>query len=186
MGRSFFKWPSIGSVFVLISINGYQKAMAEGEDMDLFMKKLNFGSRDNGRTPMQWDSSTNSGFTSGIPWLPANPNFKTINVQAENSDPESVLNHFRNMTKLRKENPVLVYGGYELLSPEHSAIYAYTRSLGNEKWLVLLNFSDSSSSIELKDIEPLDNVLINNYNTIEKTERNISLQPYQAVILSTK
>ncbi|MCB0371454.1 MAG: alpha-glucosidase [Muricauda sp.] len=183
LGMTNIDFDSISQYQDIAAINGYQKALSEGEDMGLFMEKLNFGSRDNGRTPMQWDGSTNAGFTSGTPWLPANPNFKTINVQVEDSDSNSVLNHFRGLTKLRKENPVLVYGSYELISPEHPTIYAYTRALGNEKWLVLLNFSNSDSSIKLDYIKPSDNVLINNYNVIDISQGEISLQPYQAVIL---
>ena len=123
------------------SISDFPPANAgNGEDMDAFMVQLNYYSRENGRTPMQWDDSPQAGFTSGTPWKRINDNYRTINVDAQHADPNSVLNHFRAMTKLRKENLVLVYGDYQLLQPEHPAVYAYTRELDGVKWLVLQNW----------------------------------------------
>ena len=99
-------------------------------------------------------------------------------------DPNSVLNHFRKMVKLRKDNEVLVYGDYELLQAEHPDIYAFTRTLGNVKMLVLLNFRDHDSSIELSELKLVENTLINNYDSIGEIENEkITLKPYQAVIL---
>ena len=91
--------------------------------MDEFMKNLNYSSRENSRTPMQWDDSDNAGFTTGMPWKRVNENHKVINVAAQDKDPNSILNHFRKMTQLRKDNSVLVYGKYELLQKEHPDIY---------------------------------------------------------------
>jgi len=99
LGMTNIDFDTITQYQDIAAINGYQKALSEGEDMDLFMKKLNFGSRDNGRTPMQWNDSENAGFTLGTPWLPVNPNYVDINVKKENSNPGSVLNHFRELTK---------------------------------------------------------------------------------------
>lgn len=152
--------------------------------MELFMKKLNFGSRDNGRTPMQWDNSEHAGFTNGTPWLPVNDNTVDINVEDENADPNSVLNHFRKMTDLRKQNPVLVYGAYELQVPEHPDIYAYTRVLGDKKVLILLNFSKETSEIKLKDDWSNCSILINNYSDAELFEHSIKMKPFQAIILN--
>lgn len=166
--------------------NGYQKALAEGEDMELYMKKLNFGSRDHGRSPMQWNASAQAGFTNGKPWLPVNPNFKKINVQLQEKDPNSVLNHFKKMTALRKENPTLVYGRYTLLSPDHPAIYAYTRSWEGTQFLVLLNFSDQASSLNLPmDISDAQQ-LISNTDQLVRNGTAVTLSPYQSVILKIK
>ncbi|MFH6767790.1 alpha-glucosidase [Gaetbulibacter aquiaggeris] len=182
IGMTNINFDSISQYKDIAALNGYKKALSDGEDMALFMKKLNFLSRDNGRTPMQWDDSKNSGFTSGEPWLPVNDNYKDINVSAQNKDPNSVLNHFIKMVKLRKENEVLVYGKYDLLQAEHPDIYAYTRTLNTEKILVLLNFTNHESKIELPEIKMILEPLINNYKTVDATENTISLKPYQAIL----
>lgn len=182
IGMTNINFDSISQYKDIAALNGYKKALSDGEDMELFMKKLNFLSRDNGRTPMQWDDSKNSGFTSGEPWLPVNDNYKDINVSGQNKDPNSVLNHFRKMVKLRKENEVLVYGKYDLLQAEHPDIYAYTRTLNDEKVLVLLNFTNHESKIELPEIKMILEPLINNYKTVDATEKTIILQPYQAIL----
>ncbi|MGA8854824.1 MAG: alpha-glucosidase [Christiangramia sp.] len=166
------------------AINGYKKAKSEGKDMDQYMKELNFLSRDNARTPMQWNSTEHAGFTSGKPWLPVNENYKQVNVAVEKENPNSVLNYFKQLTKLRNENQVLVYGDYKLIQKEHPNIYAYTRSLENDKMMILLNFSDSESEIELKDDS--SKILINNYDDLQSEKGNITLKPFQAVILKMK
>ncbi|MCB0517873.1 MAG: alpha-glucosidase [Lewinellaceae bacterium] len=168
------------------AINGYKKVKNEGGDVEQYLKDLRFGSRDNGRTPMQWDSSEQAGFTSGPPWLPVNANYRQVNVEAENKDPASVLNHFRKMVQLRKQHPALVYGKYQLLQPEHPTVYAYTRSLGDEELLVLLNFSDKKSGLALADVATIGEVLINNYGTVEMDKDAVRLEPYQALVFSLK
>ncbi len=184
LGMTNIDFDSISQYQDIAAINGYQKALSNGEDMELFMKKLNFGSRDNGRTPMQWDNSQHAGFTNGTPWLPANDNYVDINVEDENADPNSVLNHFRKMTELRKQNPVLVYGSYELVVPEHPNIYAFTRTLDDKIVLVLLNFSEETSEIKLKDEWGNHSILINNYPDAEFFEDSVKMKPYQAVIFN--
>jgi oligo-1,6-glucosidase len=166
------------------AINGYKKVINQGGDVAKYMEDLKFASRDNGRTPMQWDSSRNANFTTGTPWLPVNENYTTINVAAEEKDPSSVLNHFKKMTQLRKDNAVFVYGKYTLLAPEHEDIYAYSRELADDRVLVLLNFTDHDSTIELTEIESIGETLINNLNEIDRANNHIRLKPYQAVIFS--
>jgi len=168
----------------IAAINGYKKAQKQGEDMDEYMRNLRFGSRDHGRTPMQWDDSQNAGFTTGTPWLPLNPNYTTVNVQAEEENPQSVLNHFKKMTALRKNNEVLIYGEYELIQKEHKQVHAYTRSLDNQNMMVLLNFSDTEAAVGINDLHTYGDPLINNYDSFEKTGTSAVLKPYQAVILA--
>jgi oligo-1,6-glucosidase len=166
------------------AIGDYQRALASGADMDEFMKQLNYYSRENGRTPMHWDTSDNAGFTTGVPWKKVNDNYTEINVEAQNSDPNSVLNHFRKMAKLRNENLVLIYGKYQILQPEHPTVYAYTRKYENEEWLVLLNFSDSKSKFTSTEIDRIAETKINNYQLNPLDGNTIELQPYQAIIFS--
>jgi len=168
----------------IAAINGYKKAKSQGEDMETFMQNLRFGSRDHGRTPMQWNASEHAGFTSGNPWLPLNPNYVDVNTEAELADENSVLNHFKKMTALRKESDVLIYGDYELLLPEHPQVYAYTRSLGDEQFLVMLNFSKEKVSVALEELGNFSELKINNYSNLNKQANELLLEPYQAVILA--
>jgi oligo-1,6-glucosidase len=170
----------------IAAINGYTSAKAKGEDLELYLKTMNLLSRDNGRTPMQWDASKNAGFSEKVPWLPVHENYKKVNVAHQEKEPGSVLNHFKKMVLLRKENLVLVYGKYTLLQKEHKTIYAYTRVLEDEKMLVLLNFSNQKSSIEIPEIKNIDAICINNYKFIDHQATKVTLQPYQAVIYSLK
>ena len=148
----------------IAAINGYKKAASDGEDLEHYLKKLNLLSRDNGRTPMQWDASKNAGFSNETPWLPVHKNHTTVNVLNQENDQNSVLNHFRKMVALRKDNLLLVYGNYEIIQEEHPTIYAYSRTLEDQKMTVLLNFSESESSISLPNFDHSKKVLINNYN----------------------
>lgn len=169
------------------TIAEYEKVKLAGGDLQQFIEdQKTGGARDNGRTPMQWDTTTNAGFTTGTPWLSVNKNYKEINVASQNENPNSILNYFRNMVKLRKENPVLIYGTYHLLQAEHPDIYAYTRILNHEKMLVLLNFSSHISNINLKEIETIKETVINNYESVDIENDKVSLKPYQAVIFSIK
>lgn len=167
----------------IAAVNGYKSIEAKGGDLNLYLKKMNLLSRDNGRTPMQWDASENSGFSIKRPWLPVNKNYKTVNVANQEKDINSVLNHFKKMVLIRKENLVLVYGKYTLIQKEHLTIYAYTRVLYEEKMLVLLNFSEEKSSISIPYLSKNPKVLINNYNRLTITKNSIELAPYQAVII---
>lgn len=183
LGMTNIHFDSIGQYRDIAAINGYKKAKASGADMELFMKTLNFMSRDNGRTPMQWDATKNAGFTDGSPWLPVNENHSYIHVEAEDKDPNSCLNYFRKMVRLRKNNPVLVYGDYELLFPDHESLYAYTRTLGEDKMLVLLNFSTQTTTVDLPENLSVKETLINNYPAaIEAENSRLTLQPYQAIV----
>ena len=167
----------------IAAINGYKKAASDGEDLEHYLKKLNLLSRDNGRTPMQWDASKNAGFSNETPWLPVHKNHTTVNVLNQENDQNSVLNHFRKMVALRKDNLLLVYGNYEIIQEEHPTIYAYSRTLDDEKMTVLLNFSESESSISLPNFDHSKKVLINNYNEFSVDKNTITLKPYQAVVL---
>ena len=167
----------------IAAINGYKKAASDGEDLEHYLKKLNLLSRDNGRTPMQWDTTKNAGFSNETPWLPVHKNHTTVNVLNQENDQNSVLNHFRKMVALRKDNLLLVYGNYEIIQEEHPTIYAYSRTLEDQKMLILLNFSELESSIELSNYDLTTKVIINNYSEFSIDKNTITLKPYQAVVL---
>ena len=165
----------------LESINAYRELVESGlyTDEDMF-PKIAHKSRDNARTPMQWDASENAGFTTGTPWIAVNPNYKKINVADQLKREDSVFHYYQKLIRLRKENEIIVYGNYELLLPEDENIFAYTRTLGNQKLLVVCNFSKSEQRFDFSGYENAK-VLISNYNR-DAGEDGI-LKPYEATVL---
>ena len=165
----------------LESINAYRELVESGlyTDEDMF-PKIAHKSRDNARTPMQWDASENAGFTTGTPWIAVNPNYKKINVADQLKREDSVFHYYQNLIRLRKENEIIVYGNYELLLPEDENIFAYTRTLDNQKLLVVCNFSKSEQKFDFSGYENAK-VLISNYNR-DAGEDGI-LKPYEATVL---
>ena len=186
LGMTNIDMPTIAEYDDIEALGKYKTALAANEDMVEFMKVLNYSSRENGRTPMQWNESENAGFTTGVPWKKVNENFKYINVTVQNKDPNSILNHFRKMANVRRNNPVLIYGQYEVLQKEHPKIYAFTRELANVKMLVLLNFSPEKATINLHEIAYIQDTIINNYDTFIREVTTANLLPYQAVIFKIK
>lgn len=166
------------------AITMYNKTKKSGGNIDQYLTELKFSSRDNGRTPMQWDSTRYAGFSEATPWLAVNANSGQVNVAAEERNPASVLNHFRALTELRKSNPVLVYGQYNLLLKDHPDVYAYTRILGDIRVVVILNFSKGESTINLDELKSKKSTLINNYDELVIDGASVTLKPYQAVIFN--
>lgn len=163
----------------LFTINYYNGLKEKGEDYDGFLKSHSKISRDNARTPMQWDNNKQGGFTESKPWLAINENYNYINVAEQESNPNSVLHFFRKMVHLRKSNLILVYGKFELVDIDNKQIFAYTRSLHKEQLLVVLNFSDTTAILNTSIPFNHKNILISNY---ENPNINNTFQPYAAVI----
>lgn len=170
----------------IAAINGYKKVVNESGDVRKYLSDLKLSSRDNGRTPMQWSAAEEGGFSSGKSWLPVNKNHAEINVAAEEKNSNSVLNHFRELTYLRRNNPIFVYGQYKLIQKEHPNIYAYTRVWEGDKILVLLNFKAEQAKIELPEAKRIGQTLIDNYDGVNVQGNVVSLKPYQAVIFRLK
>jgi len=165
----------------LESINAYRELVESGlftkEDM---FPKIAHKSRDNARTPMQWDASENAGFTTGTPWIAINPNYKKINVADQLKREDSVFHYYKKLIRLRKENEIIVYGKYEILLPEDDNIFAYTRSLDGKKLLTVCNFSKTEQKFDFSGYEKAK-VLISNYE--RDIRENSILKPYEAVVL---
>lgn len=165
------------------TLNEYNHQKNTGGNIPAFLKRIQFESRDNGRTPFQWDNTTNAGFSTGTPWLSVNKNYKTLNAAAQETDPNSCLNYTRNVIKLRTSNPVFVYGKYALLDKNNPTVYAYTREYEGQKILVALNFSikNATANIQLNKNAKL---LLGNYkNTpLMSGKTTISMRPYEAII----
>ena len=165
----------------LESVNAYRELVESGlyTDGDMF-PKIAHKSRDNARTPMQWDASENAGFTTGKPWIAVNPNYKKINVADQLKREDSVFHYYQKLIRLRKENEIIVYGNYELLLPEDENIFAYIRTLDNQKLLVVCNFSKSEQKFDFSGYENAK-VLISNYN--RDARKDGILKPYEATVL---
>jgi oligo-1,6-glucosidase len=161
------------------TLNEYKHIKNTGGDLKQFEKTAQFDARDNGRTPMQWDSGSQGGFTTGTPWIKVNANYATINAAIEEKDPNSCLNFFKRLVLLRKNFPVLVYGGYRLLDKDNPRVYAYTRTLESKTMLILLNFTALTSSVHTDIRLDKAKLLLDNY---EKGPQGNTLRPYEAAI----
>lgn len=161
--------------------NLYYIKKEEGISHEEVMKTIWATSRDNSRTPMQWDESINAGFTSGRPWIGVNPNHTEINVAQQEQDPNSVLGFYKKMISLKKENPIFTYGTYDLILEDHKQIFAYTRTLDNEKVLVICNLTDSKVVYEYKNLELKYSGLLLSNHSVEQHENctTIILKPYE-------
>lgn len=160
-------------------LTNYAQVKAKGGDLKRFLEGMKISSRDNGRTPMQWDTTLSAGFSSGRPWLPVNGNYKTINAAAQENDPNSCLNYFRNMIRLRKENDVLIYGRFALVDKDNPDVFAFTRELNGRKFLVLLNFKSKMSKTNTGMDLSKAKILMHNYLT---ASTDGTLKPWEAVI----
>lgn len=159
--------------------NMYKKRLAEGYPEEEILRSIYAKGRDNARTPMQWNGQENAGFTTGIPWLPVNPNYTSINAEAALADPDSVFWYYKKLIALRKEYPVFVEGDFTLLEEEHPQLFVYRRSTKNEQILVVCNFSGTDVSWSLPGEWTTAEMLISNYpDQVQKT-----LRPWEATIL---
>ena len=163
-------------------LNMYRERLQQGYSKEDVMNSIYAKGRDNARTPMQWDESENAGFTTGTPWIAVNPNYPEINAKAQKRDSDSVFCFYQRLIHLRKEEPIFVEGKFELILEEDEQIFAYTRTLGDEKMLVCANFSGEPAQCDLLTQWKGAQELIHNYEgTLEK-----ELRPYEAVILLRK
>ncbi len=184
LGMNNIKFDSIKDYRDIETLNYYKKLESEHGDIQYFLNGQKISARDNGRTPFQWNNTAHAGFTTGTPWLKANPNSDTINVASEEADPNSTLHYFRKMVQLRKALPELVYGSYHLLDADNMQVYAYTRILDDKKLVIIMNFSAKNTGFTLPtSVGKPGEVLINNFKEYMIVNNTISLQPYQAVVV---
>lgn len=179
LGMTNIRFDKIEDYRDVQTLNEYAFQKTIGGDLNIFIKRKAFESRDNGRTPFQWDTSIHAGFSIGTPWIKVNPNYKNINAAAQETDANSVLNYFRKMVQLRKSTPALVYGKYTLLDKDNPAVYAYTRELDGEKYLIVLNFSANTASVNTGINISKAKLLIHNYVNASTGDQ---LQPYEALV----
>jgi oligo-1,6-glucosidase len=151
LGMTNVPFASIDDFRDIESRNHFADAVAAGQDPDEVLAGLRAMSRDNGRTPVQWDDSPHAGFTTGTPWIPVNPNFTEINAQAALADPDSVLQHYRALIALRHADRTVVHGDFTMLLADEPRVYAFTRRLGDTVLLVVGNFSGETVTVDLPD-----------------------------------
>jgi oligo-1,6-glucosidase len=142
---------TIGDFRDIESLNHYREAVAHGGEPAAVLAAMRPVSRDNARTPMQWDDSAHAGFTTGTPWIPLNPNYKEINAAAAVADQDSVFHYYRRLIELRHTEPVVAHGDFTMLLPVDPKVYAFTRTLDDVTLLVLGNFSASAVSVDVPD-----------------------------------
>lgn len=159
-----------------------QTVLPGGMDQEEALKALRFKSRDNARTPMQWDSTDNAGFTSGHPWINVNPNYKEINAEESLKDPDSVFHYYHKLIEVRKQHDVIVYGTYEIYFPDDPNLYVYTRTLGNSTLFIALNFTKDQHQLTIPDGLNLTGakLIISNYNNSDVIPTN--LRSYEAIV----
>ena len=164
----------------------YYSKLEQGMAHDDIMEIIWATARGNSRTPMQWSQAVNGGFTTGTPWLAVNPNYQTINVEAQEEDPDSILNFYKEMIALRKSEDIFVYGTYDLVFEDHKDIYAYTRTLGEKRVLILCNLTNKQTSINLDEITVLTDQLLLSNIPVEEHEsiQELTLKPFESRIYS--
>ncbi len=155
LGMTNMPFTDISQYRDIEALHHYRDAVARGVRPEVVMAALAAKGRDNARTPMQWDATADAGFTTGEPWLPVNPNKDEVNAEAAVADPDSVFHHYRRLAALRHDLPVVVDGGFELLLPADEQVWAFTRTLGDERLLVLANCSSRSASVNPDDVPDL-------------------------------
>ena len=167
----------------LESINAFHELTEQGkmteEDM---LAAISYKGRDNARTPMQWDDSAYAGFSTANPWIMVNPNYTKINAKDQVNREDSVFKYYQKLIKLRHESELIVYGTYDLILDDDKDIYAYIRTLGNEKLIVYCNFSENTREVEIPEEFVNGKVLISNYCDA-KANRKITLRPYEAIVI---
>ena len=167
----------------LESINAFHELTEQGkmteEDM---MAAIGYKGRDNARTPMQWDDSAYAGFSTANPWIMVNPNYTKINAKDQVNREDSVFKYYQKLIKLRHESELIVYGTYDLILDDDKDIYAYIRTLGDEKLIVYCNFSENTREVELPEEFTNGKVLISNYIDA-KVNHKITLRPYEAIVI---
>ena len=186
LGMTNVPFASIEDFRDIESLNHYRQAVAAGEDPDRVLAALRAISRDNARTPMQWDDDPHAGFTSGTPWLPVNPNYVDINAAAQVTDGQSVYAHYRRLIALRHEHPVVAHGDFTLLAPDDPVVYAFLRRLGQVEWLVAANFSADTAGLDLPEPDRWTGaeLTLGNYPHPQPNGDRLDLRPWEAVVLS--
>ena len=182
IGMTNVKFNDINEYDDIRSINEYNQLINQGMSPKDALEHIWNTSRDNTRTPMQWDDSLNAGFSKSNPWIHVNPNYKYINVKEQLEDDDSILNFYKKMIKIKKSSECLIYGKYNLILEDDTNIFAYERILNDEKFLVICNLKSESSNYKYEKLTlKYENLILSNYNVdAHKDLNNFELKPWEA------
>jgi oligo-1,6-glucosidase len=183
IGMTNVKFESIEDYRDIETLNAYRDLTPDLLTHDEIFKGIHERGRDNARTPIQWNSSPNAGFTTGTPWIHVNPNYDSINAERVVEDKDSIFYYYQKLIQLRKQNEIIVYGKYDVILEDDEQIYAFTRTLGDEELLVICNFSEETPTFVLPgDIEFAEKeLMISNYTQDDNQSiEQFTLKPYEA------
>ena len=186
LGMTNYPFKSLDDCQDVEVFNAYQELVQEQHLLthEEMMKGICANSRDNARTPMQWNDDIHAGFTSGTPWMKINDNYKTINAKQQINDPQSIFHYYKQLIHLRHAMPIIVHGTYTLLEENHPHLFVYTREYKNEKLLIITNFSSQSYRYPIPQEFINGSLLISNIPDTQ-IEKQLSIHPYGAYVIKT-
>lgn len=158
--------------------NHFAIRRSEGATDAQITKEIAHTSRDNARTPMQWNAEKNAGFSTGTPWLKVNPNYQQINVETESKDPNSILNFYKKLIRLRRENKVFIYGTFDLILQDHPDVFAYVRNLNNQEAVIICNLKGKNAKVKV-DLKTHTPLALSNYGDASILAETMELKPFE-------
>ena len=186
LGMTNVRFEDINEYNDIETLNMYKDRISKGYSHDEIMASIYAKGRDNARTPMQWDSTENAGFTTGKPWLKVNKNYKFINAEDCLQDKDSIFYHYKKLIDIRKHNYTIIYGDYKLLLPEDKNVFAYSRELNGDKIVVVCNFYNKEVNLNFNEDFNNVEILLSNYKDSSILMKDLKLRPYEAIMYRVK
>ena len=186
LGMTNVRFEDINEYNDIETLNMYKDRISKGYSHDEIMASIYAKGRDNARTPMQWDSTENAGFTTGKPWLKVNKNYKFINAEDCLQDKDSIFYHYKKLINIRKHNDTIIYGNYKLLLPEDNNVFAYSRELNGDKIVVVCKFYNKEINLNFKEDFNNVEILLSNYKDSSILMKDLKLRPYEAIMYRVK
>lgn len=184
IGMTNYEMASLDDIYDIESINMYHERLAAGYSETDILASINAKGRDHARTPMQWrGDQAHAGFTAGQPWIPVNDNFTEINVAQNLSEKDSVFATYQQLIQYRKDHDIVVKGDFQLLYPDHPAVFAYKRQWQDDAFVVFANVSEEEQTVDVAELS-LNDVIINNYDEVTVRDGQLTLEPYQAIAIT--
>ena len=184
IGMTNYEMASLDDIYDIESINMYHERLAAGYSEADILTSINAKGRDHARTPMQWHGDqAHAGFTAGQPWIPVNDNFTEINVAQNLAEKDSVFATYQQLIQYRKDHDIVVKGDFQLLYPDHPAVFAYKRQWQDDAFVVFANVSEEEQTVDVAELS-LNDVIINNYDEVTVRDGQLILEPYQAIAIT--
>lgn len=184
IGMTNYEMASLDDIYDIESINMYHERLVAGHSEADILTSINAKGRDHARTPMQWrGDQAHAGFTAGQPWIPVNDNFTEINVAQNLAEKDSVFATYQQLIQYRKDHNIVVKGDFQLLYPDHPAVFAYKRQWQDDAFVVFANVSEEVQTVDVAELS-LNDVIINNYDEVTVRDGQLTLEPYQAIAIT--